>query len=406
LKKALLLGGTHDHIRLARLLKDHNYRVILIDYLENPPAGTEADEHIRESTLDTGRVLEIALKLKPEIVITACIDQALVTMAFVAEKLGLPCHLSHQTALELTSKALMKQKFINAGIPTAAYMVVSGDLQIDTSRLTWPLVVKPSDANSSKGVIRVDKPESLDSAIRMALTFSRRHQAVVEEFRKGTELSADLIIRNGKSTLLMVTRNIKSSLCPDNFTIKSNLFPGTNNPDILQSIEQIADKIAAEFGLVNTPLLVQLLEDGGNLSVIEFSARIGGGSKHHFIRAITGFDILKYYLEILLGKDPPAPVLNYRNNHGCIEYIYTSDGVIGGFHGFDSLLHEEIISEHFYYKNTGMKVTSHCSSNDRAAGYLITATTEKALSEKRRIAGMRLKILDNTGKDMMIHEER
>ena len=41
--KALVLGGTDDHIALIESLKRRGYRTILIDHYENPPAQAVAD---------------------------------------------------------------------------------------------------------------------------------------------------------------------------------------------------------------------------------------------------------------------------------------------------------------------------------------------------------------------------
>ena len=48
MKKAIVLGGTEDHIKLIELLKNRGYFVILIDYYKNPPAKKAADLHIQE----------------------------------------------------------------------------------------------------------------------------------------------------------------------------------------------------------------------------------------------------------------------------------------------------------------------------------------------------------------------
>ena len=121
---AIVLGGTNDHIELVEDLQNRGYRVVVVDYLAHPPAAEVADEHIQESTLDKDKVVEIAKAKNASIVATACIDQALTTMAYVCELLGLPCHVSYLTASALTNKSLMKARFLSANIPTTKYMII------------------------------------------------------------------------------------------------------------------------------------------------------------------------------------------------------------------------------------------------------------------------------------------
>ena len=60
---AIVLGGTSPHVLLVYKLHERGYYVILVDYLQNPPAKIAADEHIQASTLDKERVLEIAREM-------------------------------------------------------------------------------------------------------------------------------------------------------------------------------------------------------------------------------------------------------------------------------------------------------------------------------------------------------
>ena len=111
-----MLGGTSPHIALIENLKDRGYYTVLVDYYENPPAKKVADEHIRESTLDQDKVLEIAKSINAKLVISACVDQANVTACYVAEKLGLPVPYIYETAMSVTNKGLMKRKMLESGI--------------------------------------------------------------------------------------------------------------------------------------------------------------------------------------------------------------------------------------------------------------------------------------------------
>src|SRR5690554_4023391 len=138
-QNAIVLGGTEDHIGLIAKLKDLNYYVILVDYNINPPAKKYADVYIQESTLNQEKVLEIAKQLDISLIIAACIDQALLTIAYVSEKLKLPCHISYKTALDLTNKAYMKTVFKNNKIPTASFVIKELNQKVEVN-LNYPLV--------------------------------------------------------------------------------------------------------------------------------------------------------------------------------------------------------------------------------------------------------------------------
>ena len=170
---ALVLGGTSPHIELIRKLKARGYHVILVDYLDNPPARKHADLHIKESTLDKDLIVSLAREYNAALVISTCIDQANSVCCYVAEKLGLPHPYSYSTSLDVTDKGLMKKIMVDNGIPTSHYMLVTDVEEVDWSGIVYPSVVKPVDCNSSKGVCRVDSKEEAVERLFQALGMSR-----------------------------------------------------------------------------------------------------------------------------------------------------------------------------------------------------------------------------------------
>ena len=152
----------------------------------------------------------------------------------------------------------------------------------------------------------------------------------------------------------------------------------------------------------STPLLIQLIFDGDNLSVIEFSARIGGGSKHYFIRKMTEFDLLNWFVGLIIKK---GNEINIKKNYaiGSVNYIYSKNGILGRFVGFEELKKQEIIEQFFFYKTVGMEVQNHCSSIDRVAGYMIVDNDINMYSSKLEEARRSVKVLNESGENIILH---
>ena len=103
-------------------------------------------------------------------------------------------------------------------------------------------------------------------------------EGIAEEFDRGEEISVDAFVVNGKAKILAVTNSEKIK-DDDRFVIFRGRYPAIESEMILEKIEDIAQKIADGFGLVNAPLLIQLLSNGEDISVLEFCARTGGNIK-------------------------------------------------------------------------------------------------------------------------------
>lgn len=398
--KILVLAGGSDQIALINELKSRGHETILVDYFENPPAKTYADKHIVASTLDTDRVEEIAVAEKVDLVCTACTDQALLTVAKVSEKLGLPCYISYQTGLNVTNKSYMKKVLMSNKIPTAKFIILD---KLDMGAIQdfkYPLVVKPVDCNSSKGVKRIDSAEELPKYLEEAINFSRTKTAIVEEFKIGEEISADFYIENGVAKYLSATNSFK---IPNrkSFTILGSAYPVVDEQQKTKLID-IATNIAKAFELDNCPLLIQLIANGNDINVIEFSARMGGGSKYKLIEVLSGVNIMSKYVDRILGAYPsvePSKQVNYCK----MVYTYCTPGVIDHVEGLDEMKANKVVDEYFLYKTKGMEITHSETSGDRPAGYLVTADTEEELNAKIKEVDNRIKVVDMKGADILIH---
>ena len=243
--------------------------------------------------------------------------------------------------------------------------------------------------------------EEAEKALAQALELSRTHTAIVEEFKSGDELSADLYIEGRTAKLLSVTvsekrRNVSS------FTITQSRYPavGTEERD---SITAIGQRIADAFGLTDTPLLVQMIRNAEGLWVIEFSARMGGGTKYRIIELLSGVNIMRKYVELVLGGRPAVDPHPFEGSLR-MNYVYCNPGTMAGLGGFEELKADGTIADYVAYKNAGATFEHSETSSDRAAGYLVTGATEEEVLAKQERANALLRVTDPEGNDIMRHD--
>jgi len=398
--KALVLAGGYPQIALINELKRRGYTVLLADYYPNPIAKEFADEFYQISTLDVDAITELAKKEQVDFLITACTDQALHTVAYVSERLGLPCYIDHKTALNVTNKRYMKQMFADNGVPTAKHRVMT---QFDSSLLEnmrYPLIVKPADANSSKGVIKVYSEQELAVAFNDSIRFSRTSTVVVEEFVDGREITVDVQVTDGKAIVLSKAYSDKIA-DDERFVIYRTRFPVCEPDAIHSQIQDAAQKIADAFELKNSLMLIQLISDGKQIYVLEFSARTGGGVKFELIRNVCGFDVISAVVDLTLGKRPEInlcpPVGKYITN----TFIYCKPGVFDHLEGFDELKNEGVIHSYCVFKWCGAKFEKVESSGDRIGCFTIISDTLEQQTEKYNKAIERIKVIDKDGNDMI-----
>ena len=170
---------------------------------------------------------------------------------------------------------------------------------------------------------------------------------------------------------------------------------------IKEIVRKIAQQIANAFGLNNSPMLIQMIYDGTDAYVLEFSARTGGGVKYLLIQKASGFDVISAVVDLTLGILPKCTPTSPENKYIVNEFIYCNPGRFKELYGFDDLKSEKLITDYYLFKWSGATFDTIENSGDRIAGFTIQADSLNELQEKHKIAVSRMKVLDENGNDMM-----
>lgn len=88
-------------------------------------------------------------------------------------------------------KAVSKQLFSLAQVPTPAWRLWPVDVDTIGRALGYPVIVKPSGQGSTVGLSRVDSAEGVEAAIELAQRFD--HEVLIESYIAGRELTVGVL---------------------------------------------------------------------------------------------------------------------------------------------------------------------------------------------------------------------
>ena len=397
MKKALVLCATVPHTLLIEKLKARGYYTLVADMNPKAPAVLVADEFVAISAFDKEAIVAYAEKNKIDLVISSCSEQANSVSCYVGEKLGLPHPYSYVTSLDVTNKGRMKKLFKAGGITTSDFMLFTQIEELEKCDLEYPLVVKPVDAYSSKGVHKANNYEELTEFAKDALNVSRSGQGIVECYCPGMEIQVDCVAIDRKSYVLM-TRN-KKTLSQNSIELNSggSIVPAELTDAELKRAAELAQRIVDAFGLVNTPFFYQARVNYGNISVLEFAPRIGGGLSFQMVKRATGVDIVDLSIKSFVGEQMTLDGQFDKPKHLSTLLLYMEPGVFGDVTGLDVLLANGTVDYGALLKRRGDEVDANRTSSNRAATLLMTADTREKLEEKTKFVLEHIDIVDNNG---------
>lgn len=402
--KALVVAGGLPQITLIEELKARGIETVLVDGSPNPLARPFADKFVQIDIFDIEGVKRIAREEHADFAITVCADQVLLVVAQVAEELGLPWYIDLATARLVSDKALMKQVFVEKGIPTTRHVVLAALDESAVAPLRYPLIVKPVDSYSSKGVRKVRAPEELRAAFAEAQSIGRSPNVIVEEYFEGEEISVDLFVEDGQARVLCIS-NSEKVRDDDRFAIFRGKIPVHASEALKAKIARVCQQIAEAFRLENGPMLVQMLTDGSDLTVLEFCARTGGAMKWLLVQHASGVDVIKGVIDLTLGLRPDIRVRPPENRYIANDFIYCREGVFDRLDGFDEQLRLHNISDCRPLRPRGWRFSGNvASSSDRVAGVTIQADTLEEFNRKHREFVRSVRVLNPEGRDIMRHD--
>lgn len=402
--KALVVAGGLPQITLINQLKERDVETILVDGSETPLAKEYADKFYQANIFDVETLKTIAKKEKVDFAITVCADQVLLVVSQIAEELGLPWYIDYTTAKLVSDKKLMKKIFVEHDIPTSRYVVMDKLDDTKVKHLNYPLIVKPVDAYSSKGVKKVTNETELRIAFEEAKNISRTKNAIVEEFFLGEEISVDLFVTDGKANVLCISNSDKVK-DEDHFAIFRGRYPVHASEKLKAEISRVAQKITDAFGIQNAPMLVQMLTDGEKVTVLEFCARTGGAMKWLLIQHASGFDVIKGVIDLTMGIKPRVQIKEPQSKYIVNDFIYCSAGIYDHLEGFEEQLKKGNITDYRMLRTKGREFSGVItSSTDRLCGVTFQADTLEEFNQKHREFVESVKVIDVNGNDIMRHD--
>lgn len=325
---------------------------------------------------DFETTVAVAQKYNISGVITAATDKPLVMMARVAEKLHLP-FFSVETALNSTDKLLMKNKFIDAGLPCAKGYVINNARELAELNIANPVIVKPRDNSGSRGVIYCENHTSAAVALEEALRYTKKGNVLIEEFIEGQEYSIEGIHYNGEHHVIQFTEKTTTDF-PYNVEI-AHTQPADISPQQQNKIKKLITQIGQTLGFENCASHTELKINSRGIYIIETSPRLGGDFiSSTLVPLSTGINMEDILIDVSIKKKINNDVLQASlSKYSGVKYFNFPTGVVSSIENIDKL---NSIKEIIYWKlslQDGNSIKKTTSSLDRY-GYVIFQNDNKS----------------------------
>lgn len=393
-EKLMVLGAGVYQIPLIAKAKEMGMYVVVVSPGSYPGMAL-ADKVIDCDIKDEEGVYRAAAAEGVQGIISDETDMPLLSMAYAAQRLGLPGN-SYECAKLFTDKYLMREKCRQLGLPSIEYRLVT---EIDEARdflrqLGRPAIIKPVDSGGSKGVTRIDTEADLEEHFQEAKGFSGNGTVIIERFIRGREFEVDAIALHGKVKTLMYA-DLESFDLPNVFASTTRLYPSVADPSVVDRLLELDRAVVEGFGLSQGLTHDEYImdEEDGQIYLLEAAARGGGTHISTSIAQLqTGLNTSEFLVNIALGRLEEIPPFRYGRCHCGYVAFYIPQGEVISTRGI-----EEVQRLDFVEKTTmdsihqGMKAASFSDKRLRHA-VILYGDSRRQLEERIRTVRQMLQI--------------
>ena len=331
--KVLVLGkGGREHA-LAYALSQSPTVEHLYAIPGNPGIARLGDVHPEISINDYDQILAFCKTHDLDFVVVGPEDPLAGGIADVLEAAGIPVFGPQKAAAQLeASKAFAKKVMQEAGIPTAAYQVFTGDqlaaaLQF-VETLSLPVVIKADGLAAGKGVVIAETLPEAESTLRSFFAGKFGHasqRVVVEEFLQGYEASVFAIADGFDFLLLAPAQDHKRAYDGDQGPNTGGMGAYAPTPlvdaALLRKVsERIIQPLLQSMRDQGTPyrgcLYCGLMIVDGDPYVLEFNVRFGDPEAQVVLPIIQG-DVAQLLYSAATGILIPESVTEVAAQYAC-----------------------------------------------------------------------------------------
>lgn len=323
--KVVIIGANDFQTQLILKAKELGYETHVFAWEEGAVGKKYANFFYPISIVEKEKILEKCLEIKIDAICSIASDLAVITVNYIAEKMKLTSNSLKCSEIS-TNKYKMRNAFLKNGDPIPKYLSISHKDEINVSDFHFPIIVKPSDRSGSRGIMKINDVNQIQSAVEFACAESFEKKALIEEFVEGKEYSVECISFKGQHTLLAVTEKITTGA--PHFIETGHNEPAPISELLQKKIQEIIFHALNSLEITNGASHSEIkIDEQDNIKIIEIGSRMGGdciGSD--LVRISTGYDFTKMVLDVALGNKPDF-VRICKPKTAFVRFIFSKEDI-------------------------------------------------------------------------------
>lgn len=403
-KKLLILGANPETVSLVLKARELGVFTIVTDYDPNAYAKKFADKSYNVDAADLESLIKLAKEESIDGVAVGVAEALLPTYCKLCEALNMPCYTNLEQIDVMVKKDAFKDLCRKYNVPTIEEYSLENSDEIE-----YPVIVKPTDSCSSKGITVCRNYDELLKAIDYALQFSRSNKYLIERYMNGDEVISYYVIQDGEPIFV--------GMC-DRYTYKakkglvqlptSYIFPSRHIEGYLKHTDETVKNMLKGIGIKNGSIFFQAFcDDNEIIRIYEPGYRLNGAQEHLILSQVSGVDAKELYINLALsGREADCNLKELANpahkQIACKLSPLVKTGKISKLRGLEEIAKlNDVVSVNPSYTE-GDTVTGEGTLKQIVSRFFIVSDSKQKLADTIKSIREILKVEDSNGDNMLI----
>lgn len=384
----LFICGGKWQLPWFRFLKNKGHKIALVDPYPTSLCVAEADIFIPCDARDTDEIYRQVVEkgLKISFVTSEQTDVSTMPVAILSEMLGTFANQAlvvERFANKYVNRLFFKENKLShapvfSKVHTWQNLI---DFQQSTSK---KLIVKPVDAQSSRGIFVVEPSEvnQTQDLFNQALSFSKEPYLIAEEFIEGHEITVEGFCNGGNHQVLAISdkKHFRTGIASElryPAKIKTEL-----QKRLIDFHNDLIQKMGLRFGITHAEYMINTAAD--DFWLVEVACR-GGGSliPSHIVPWVSGFPVYEALYECATQKGLTTQSFSEPvERHAILYFFEFPNGLVTDVSGVEAIeARSDVFSFGLEFK-TGDRIQAAQDDRSRQGYVIVKAETATELDQK------------------------
>jgi aspartate/methionine/tyrosine aminotransferase/biotin carboxylase len=335
----LIVAGGIWQVPIINFIKNKGHKVFVVDPYLHSPGVPLADKHIACDVRDFETIKSHIGNHQFRFIASDQTDVSVNTIAQLNTLLGL-----NGNPIEVTDKFVNKYQMrilaasLKIPIPSFAKIERISELHSFIKKAGLPVILKPADSQSSRGVVKIDR-ENIQHSEHFfvnSLKFANCGYLIAEEFIEGKELTVEGFASNYKHRTLAISlkQHFRTGIASE---LK---YPAEIPENIYNEVERLNDifveNSGLRFGITHAEYIINMKT--GRIALIEIACR-GGGTliSSDIINWVTGVNVYELYYNNLLGSAVDVKELAVLKRNAILKFFEFPVGKVKKIYGINEV---------------------------------------------------------------------